>query len=405
MEDIPPEGMTDEESECLGNIRAAVLQAQGRSEPPLGFASHFYLRAQLLRFLKARSDAEQAIAMLVETVTWYDESDYFNGTLRTFEHEDDGALKELTKKYMPEGLYGKDRRGAPVFYIRAGVGDLGSILTEVDTAFYMRGFMYRLESYFDQLYKASIKSGVLLIGFTVVMDLAGLTIASARIAIDILKQLMDRYLRNHFPEITKTIHVLNVPWFFDLAWTFISPFLSEQTHRKVHVHRSNFLEPLQEHVDLSELPTWLGGESPEPWPHGDGANVCQEADKEVGGWVHGAKALHVSNIETLEVEVAAGHTCVWEFHVEAYDIGFSASAGEELLVQADFRVDTTDGWQHGKFTNPTDQPVTVKLTFDNSSSWFHEKDILYKIHVEDLSQNFLSSAPTQLEPVEAAAAA
>jgi hypothetical protein len=57
------------------------------------------------------------------------------------------------------------------------------------------------------------------------------------------------------------IFVVNVPIWFSVVWRVVKPLIHENTQKKVRVlSRSQTLAGLQEHIDISQIPEYYGGQ-------------------------------------------------------------------------------------------------------------------------------------------------
>ena len=226
---------------------------------------------------------------------------------------------------------------------------------------------------------------------------------------------------------------VNVPWFLQVLWTAARKFMNKQTLSKISVSGDSF-DALHELVDPSELPVSLGGtcvdaagsttanttaadadaggaaaaaagsSAVDPivravWarasaPTGDDADDDTDALPERA--VVGARGSHDV---TVDVDTA-GSVVVWEFRPVEHDISvsvtFSAAAtgdgegeGEgaaaaavatvaDAVVKPATRHDHTT-LERGSFEAPG--PGTLKVTFDNSYSFFRSKTVMYAVSV------------------------
>eukprot|EP00931_Biecheleriopsis_adriatica_P047914 TRINITY_DN27657_c0_g1_i1.p1 TRINITY_DN27657_c0_g1~~TRINITY_DN27657_c0_g1_i1.p1 ORF type:complete len:423 (-),score=87.49 TRINITY_DN27657_c0_g1_i1:21-1253(-) len=377
MADLPPDGATAEELEAVAKLQAA-LQEQGPL--PKDWRSHFLLQYSLLRFLRAsKHDVEEAVSMVLAAMKWFEEARYVDDILRKWELEDLAEHKELLDKYSPEGLFGVDKRGVPVLYMRAGLRDITGMLREVGEEVFQRRFMWNMESSLDSLHRASADAGRMLIGINVVVDLTGVCYSNVQPNVDVMSNIFQKFLKNRFPEYSKRIFIINAPWFFSVGWALISPILPETTKHKICVLGSDFIDKLQEEVDVQQIPSWAGGQSSVPWPYGEGGEVpdntaVRDSDK---------TTLYVDTRETCDIELDAGKTCIWEFRVESSDVDFSVVVGDEEVIPVS-RVSAEDGWQVGRYTASIRDQVKLRLVFDNSFAWFGGKTVFYKVYLEDL---------------------
>lgn len=65
----------------------------------------------------------------------------------------------------------------------------------------------------------------------------------------------------HYPERSYVIYVVNAPFYASLGWKLIKPLVHENTQKKVKIlSASETLKGLQEHIDISQIPEFYGGQ-------------------------------------------------------------------------------------------------------------------------------------------------
>lgn len=399
--DLPPEGATREELLLLPDVRQRVLATQGWAEAPDDWRAYFFVRGTLLRFLRGRGgDVEKAATMICDALRWYEEERYWDNWLRAYEVVVDPAHKQLLRRYSPEGYFGKDRRGAPVYYCRLGLKDSWRLIEQTSFETYVGFFCWTMEANIDKWHQACGERGVHLIGGNIVLDCADINIYRAIAPVGTIIWIVDNVLKDHFPEYAKNIFIVNAPWYFTWAWTFISPFVPEDTRKKIAVCGFFYMQQLTEHIAPEEIPAFLGGRSSETWPHGEGGDLPEDDGR---GEV---KKLNVYRRESVTMDVPAGMVCTLEFCVEERDVdvwafavsaavaGPATSAGDvESVIFERQRLPATAGWQSECFQARPDIPAQVTLVFDNSHSWFKSKDVSYRFIVEPPAEEPASVLP------------
>jgi len=382
MTDLPVDGATVGELEKVKLLRSAILHSLGSSSALEGWEASFLLQATLVRYLRGRNgDIKAAEVMLLDSLEWFREQRYWEDWLRKHEVEDSPQHKALFRKYGAEGPFGLDKLGVPVLYVRAGLQDTVGMIRETSVEVYVRHLVWNLEDNCDKHYLASVKVGKAVIGSVMVLDLQGMTWGQAQENMGMLIWFLDNVLKDRFPEFIRALYVINVPWFFRMGWHIVSPFIPEETKEKMLIFRSGYLPRLQEHVDLQQIPAFLGGTSRERWPHGEGGDVPDSG---------GANANETFIVDILagkshsiDVEVAPGSTCMWEFCVERYAIDYNISIKDEA-VQPLKRVTHANGWLTIEL-EPRDVPRHMVFLLDNRHSWFRRKRLFYRIFLGNIS--------------------
>jgi hypothetical protein len=65
----------------------------------------------------------------------------------------------------------------------------------------------------------------------------------------------------HYPERSYVIFVVNAPVWFSFIWKIVKPLVHENTQKKVKIlSKRETLQGLQEHLDISQIPEYYGGE-------------------------------------------------------------------------------------------------------------------------------------------------
>eukprot|EP00404_Azadinium_spinosum_P000972 CAMPEP_0180425676 /NCGR_PEP_ID=MMETSP1036_2-20121128/5394_1 /TAXON_ID=632150 /ORGANISM="Azadinium spinosum, Strain 3D9" /LENGTH=322 /DNA_ID=CAMNT_0022431189 /DNA_START=30 /DNA_END=995 /DNA_ORIENTATION=- len=321
MEDLPPEGASEEELEKAAELLAAIyqhLEEANIKELP-DWYHYFRCRGTLVKFLRGREgNVEKAKKLMLKAMQWFHEVGYWDGWIRKYE-QDPFELHKIRWKYRFSGIHGVDKRGAPVTYLRIGLADTAGLIEKLGREMYFRSQVYGLEALSDAMWKASLKQGVYLIGTLTVMDASGASYGRTKSTVEMLIYLTKAIMEDHFPESGYAIVVVNMPWYYNWAWKLISPFLPARTLAKVQICGSDFMSTLEEYVDKSEIPAFLGGDSKEPWTGGKGGDLPDKADK------GGPKAVHLG-VPLL-----------------AHDVSFQAEV-DGTAVEAPRKVTAEEGW-------------------------------------------------------------
>lgn len=69
------------------------------------------------------------------------------------------------------------------------------------------------------------------------------------------------YANAHYPERSYVIYLVNAPIWFSILWRVVRPLVHPNTQKKVRIlTKSESLKGLQEHIDISNIPEYYGGE-------------------------------------------------------------------------------------------------------------------------------------------------
>mmetsp|Transcript_51731 Transcript_51731/g.136770 ORF Transcript_51731/g.136770 Transcript_51731/m.136770 type:complete len:370 (+) Transcript_51731:46-1155(+) len=65
----------------------------------------------------------------------------------------------------------------------------------------------------------------------------------------------------NYPEMMRKCHIVNAPYIFDWAWSAIKAFIPAATIAKITVSGGSFMEALKQDMDMSVIPSSIGGEA------------------------------------------------------------------------------------------------------------------------------------------------
>lgn len=69
------------------------------------------------------------------------------------------------------------------------------------------------------------------------------------------------YANAHYPERSHVIYLVNAPGWFSILWRIVKPMVHPNTQAKVRIlTRGDTLKGLQEHIDISNIPEYYGGQ-------------------------------------------------------------------------------------------------------------------------------------------------
>lgn len=70
---------------------------------------------------------------------------------------------------------------------------------------------------------------------------------------------MARLFSSYFPEYLGRLIIIHAPVAFKVLWEMLSPFIDEQTQKKIGIYKGDGLEDLLATIDAESLPEVLGG--------------------------------------------------------------------------------------------------------------------------------------------------
>ena len=398
LPDLPLENATDLEKEKVETVRANILKAKGLKEPPTGtWKNHHYLRGQILCYLRARNgDVCEATKRAIECMDFMDV--VFE---KAKEYEEFPQSKRvLLEENIPQGILGKDKRGASVLFNKYGKSDQGPLVRRVGFDFFLCSHWRFSLYYWDTLFQESVANGVFLHGRSWVFDCDGITYAKILRSRWIGPKLAELYPggEDPTPEGLRYVFVRNTPWIVQKAYEWTKPFLPERTQKKFFLFSKNdekkYLEALFREIEPDQVPVCFGGSSKVRWPFSNGTSLGDESNDE-------HESINVATAETVETIVPPNSTCLIEMKVVSKDINvwieaLDATDGSKEVVQEKVRITSMEGWRSFRYStqetmNAEDGDAgksgqhssKLMVTFDNSFSWLLRKTIYYRFVVLD----------------------
>ncbi|XP_011097694.1 phosphatidylinositol/phosphatidylcholine transfer protein SFH13 [Sesamum indicum] len=211
----------------------------------------------LLRFLKARDfDIDQTIQMWEEMLNW--RMEYGTDTIL-----EDFVFEELEEvlQYYPQGYHGVDREGRPVYIERLGKAHPSKLVRITSIERYVKYHVQEFEkAIYEKFPACSIAAKKRICSTTTILDVQGLGIKNFTTTAASLLSALAKIDNSYYPETLHRMYVVNAgPGFKKLLWPAAQKFLDPKTIAKIHVLDPKSLGKLQEVVDPSQLPDFLGG--------------------------------------------------------------------------------------------------------------------------------------------------
>ena len=259
---------SEEDAKCLDEwgvslAEEAELVAQLMEEASLETAippelNDFYT---LRRFLRARKhDVYKAKIMLISTINWRRQVGA-DSILKDFVFHE----KEKFHEHYPEGFYGVDRDGRPVYIQKPGAIDCTK-LWEFTTL--ERSIQYHIsqqERYVNILLPAaSIASEKILDQSTVIIDMEGVSVSTLTGEVRKIMQTVMQIDQDYYPELMDKCLIINAPTTFRIIFGMVKYFLDSRTQTKIHVLPANYREDLLKYISPENLEVRYGGSNPLP---------------------------------------------------------------------------------------------------------------------------------------------
>lgn len=268
-QDLDPTAASDDELEQVEKLRELLQDSPAEGE------AHLFHRDCLLRFLRARNCLSQSASMHHAMILW--NRDY-NPTKAAEEWRADFSPEAaLVLEHWACGLHGRDNRGVGVYYARYGVTDMAGIVREAGEDRLLRKGVSDMMAMSNSNAANSISAGRGYYSNVVVVDLEGFNFQMMMSAIAPFGRQV-KVMDDNWPERLQVALVVRAPRVFSTIYKLVSPLLSTDTKKKIKIlgHGADHIAAIEkEGVPRDQIPQFLGGDSEQPWRHGDGGRVAK----------------------------------------------------------------------------------------------------------------------------------
>ncbi|CAM9094639.1 unnamed protein product [Ascophyllum nodosum] len=166
---------------------------------------------------------------------------------------------DIIKEYYPHFYFKQAKNGNLVYYEIPGRIDLPKLKEKgLNLDALCRHYIYITEFLWNELDKNP--EGKLL----TIMDMKGTKLSMFAGEVKEFLVRSAKMIGAHYPERSYKIFILNAPWWFNLVWKVVSPFVHPNTKKKVVVCGGHFMPQLSELIDPQNVPSSVGGEDPTP---------------------------------------------------------------------------------------------------------------------------------------------
>jgi hypothetical protein len=325
----------------------------------------------LLRFLCGKKgDVDLAWETFERSMAWR-EIHTPNGTGSSILDFDDEKFEETSPfnlqclKYSPElSFSGVCKKGMPTIYELKGRMDVMGFIKNITPEEYHQRVAYNLISTFRKVNKLSREQNKLM-GVCLVYCAKQVSMSHLKF-MPYFKYDVDD-LQLNCPEVLSDCLAINTPWFFNIFWNIIKPWLDKRTLEKIHILGAD-QSKLLEYIDAKYVPTALGGEDPAP------KLVIPDP-------LQGLNKVDIGAGKKHELEIrapAANHSISWKWQPVSKDVGFQVlfidEEGNEEQVTDYERISATGEVFQGSFISP--KSGTLRIHWDNSYSYWTGKQIM-----------------------------
>lgn len=279
MPDLPlEETLSMDESARLDKLHTALMQALRVESVPADWRRSFFTRARLLTYLRAdHGDVKRAAARTSACVTFCTEM-----WRRAYEWEAQPDAVKRLYDLAAWGPHGYDKRGCSVTYYRLGMLDLGGLVRETSWNVFLAWDAYCCLMTYDLYLREGSAHGIAYtLGRVIVADIAGLNLSRALKTVRVANRQSKGFPggEHPFPELTRCIYVINMPWVADHLWQLCKRLMPARDVGRVRIFgqgkaaHKKFLAEFEQLVEADQVPELFGGKNTEPWAYGMGGDV------------------------------------------------------------------------------------------------------------------------------------
>ena len=182
------------------------------------------------------------------------------GRIQQFVYESKFPMKPAIKAAYPSVHHKVDKQGRIIFIDRVGKLDMAALSRAATDEQLLRLFVWDFEASMQfRLPASTMACGRYISQGVVIVDLLGAKISNFDHAQRTWLRQVSAISQDNYPEMLGRLFVINAPVTFTIVWKFIRPLLDKRTRDKVSILGSSYTSELLEHIDVEDLPTFLGG--------------------------------------------------------------------------------------------------------------------------------------------------
>jgi hypothetical protein len=219
-----------------------------------------------LRFLRARRfDVAKTMEMVRADAEWRADNDVAQLQCQTV-YEVLQCDLSVVYTYFPTWTAGFDREGKPVSWRQFGTFDIDRVLQVTTMERLIDFHVWTNEQLLRLMHAKGKLTGTNLETFTVVVDAAGWQLSLANQAAYTFVKTLVQLDSDHYPERLGTLLVINAPAALSVAWRAVAGFMDDTQKAKMKIYSTNreeWLPPLLEIIDESQIPQQFGGKMPD----------------------------------------------------------------------------------------------------------------------------------------------
>lgn len=226
------------------------------------------------------------------------------------------------------------QEGYPILLEFTGRTDLANVFASLGEENFLRYVAWYHERQEAFMRACRAADGTARHKMTVVVDLSGISMGHATSAVYGALKKRVRLEEDNYPEVVRTVSIVNAPAVFTAIWAVVSKFLDDGTRAKMSIHGTSFHKDVEgKGVNVKSLPAELGGDLVNHGIHLPTGPIPPHYLRGFGSEGDTVELKAGSTVE-LAVPLAAGEVLSWEFFCEdGRDVEFSAySLGSDEAV-------------------------------------------------------------------------
>lgn len=160
------------------------------------------------------------------------------------------------KTMYPHYVCSKSSEGVYAYYERPGEIEVQQLAARgIGVNEMLRHWLYCTEFFYTYFAKGELDKCI------TVLDLNGMSMSDVKgDPLDFVRKTVG-YANQHYPERAHCIFLVNVPGWFSWIYKILKPMIHENTQKKVKIlSKKEVLDGLKEHIDISQIPVYYGGE-------------------------------------------------------------------------------------------------------------------------------------------------
>jgi len=270
-------------------------------------------------------------------------------------------------------MHGYDKEGHPVCYNNYGAFQNKELYLKTLNDAGDRFLRWRIQLLEKEIQKLSFNPG----GINSMVQITDLknTPGPAKWGLRQVTKKALTILQDNYPEFVARKIFINVPWWYAVMSTMISPFVTQRTKSKFVVARpARVTETLFKYISPEYVPVQYGG-------------LSRENDAEFSAADGGVSELFIKPGVKQIVEIPAtevGSTLVWDIAVVGWEVTYgeefvpNAEGGYTIIIQKVKKVAADEEPVRNSYK--IGEPGKVLLTIENTSS--KKKRVLYRTKVK-----------------------